>query len=52
MKLIIVLALLVCAFTYTAAAGETLPIYNISVSLDIPENLLNGVSTITIPENM
>ncbi len=51
MKLIIILALLVCALTSTAAAGENLPLYNISVSFDIPRNLINGVSTITIPEN-
>lgn len=53
MKIIIVLALLVCGtLTFTAAAGENLPLYNISVSFDISKNLLNGVSTITIPENM
>jgi aminopeptidase N len=50
MKLIIVLALLV--FTSTVAGGENIPLYNLSVSFDIPKNLLNGVSRITVPENM
>ena len=53
MKIIIVLALLVSVnLTSTVTAGENLPLYNLSVSLDISKNLLNGVSTITIPENM
>ncbi|MFZ3166615.1 MAG: ChaN family lipoprotein [Candidatus Methanoperedens sp.] len=53
MKIIIVLALLVIVtLTSTVTAGENLPLYNLSVSLDISKNLLNGISTITIPENM
>ncbi|VVB86477.1 Tricorn protease-interacting factor F3 [uncultured archaeon] len=52
MKILILIALLVTGFlTSTAAAGENLPLYNLSVSFDIPNNLLEGNSTITLPEN-
>ena len=52
MKIIILFIVLLVSGTITAAAGENLPTYNLSVSFDISKNLLTGVSTITLPEDM
>lgn len=52
MKIIIfILLLLSGALTSTAVAGENLPLYNLSISFDIPQNLLKGVSIITLSDN-
>ncbi len=52
MKIILLIALLVSGFFISdVAAGENLPIYNLSVSFDISKNLLKGVSTTTLSEN-
>jgi len=52
MKIIIFIALLLSgALTSTAVAGENLPLYNLSISFDIPQHLLKGVSTITLSDN-
>ncbi|MCZ7392079.1 MAG: M1 family aminopeptidase, partial [Candidatus Methanoperedens sp.] len=52
MRIIIFIALLLSGFfTSTAAAGENLPQYNLSVSFDISKNLLEGNSTITLSGN-
>ncbi len=52
MKIILFIALLVSGVLISdVAAGENLPLYNLSVSFDISKNLLKGVSTITLSEN-
>ncbi len=52
MRIIILLALLLSAFfTSTVASGENLPQYNLSVSIDVSKNLLEGNSTINFVNN-
>lgn len=53
MKTFIFIALLLSLFLAcrVEAIEKTLPLYNLSVSFDIKQNLLRGISTITLPEN-
>ena len=51
MKNFIFIALLVSIFfTCSAEAVENLPRYNLSVSFDMKQNLIKGISSITLPE--
>jgi uncharacterized iron-regulated protein len=52
MKILIFVALVVSIFfLYAVAAAENLPLYNLSVSFDIKQNLIKGISTISFSEN-
>lgn len=52
MKISIFLVLLMSGILMPlAGARENLPLYNLSVSFDIPKSLIKGVSTITLPED-